>query len=590
MSGGVKSGTAWQWPPNVPNKFVGWDITGRQLANKDGLDVIAGIESSIRDLLDVAPYVPTRTVLKALDTTKDIVAFLVCPGTHKGYRRYEFRSGNYTTAHAGDEGLDCGYIKADAIALTAGCWVLAPEDPNYVNFVDDFEAVESPSSSAPPATYAGYADCVANFNAARNFCKTENFPGLYIPRGTFFFKSKPDAKDFPWDIKGAGRQTSVLVRAYDEVSTVGLIELTGDFGGEGVFSNFCILPAHTTTGGHAISVVATSSTQPQNVHFDDLLLTHQNAIGGTWASNRALYFDGTPKNTGTVGIRDVILTNMTVFGRAYFAGVISLTWEGGGIFGGGVTGILELSGVSTVVALYTNINIGIIADGITLGDYVSYGNINVGLLGTSGITNTSNVTDMLVTIGGIFSGTVQTNWTRSSTVVGGRVDRWEHVATFTPSAAASVSVTGLSAYRRLRVTGFLVPATDAQDLYLRTDTNNGASYDAGASDYSYQHVRGVTTTAAAINSAGTTRIVVSPTTVGNAAEEGINFEFTIDNFNQATRCFVNGRSFMLNDTGTTAVSTWGGQRLDATARDAFQLLFASGNIASGQVYVEGLRG
>lgn len=72
-----------------------------------------------RNALDTAPYVADRTALKALDTTKDTVAILTEDG-REGI--FSWRTGNFSTQIAADtqEGL---YVKATAIAATAGAWV-----------------------------------------------------------------------------------------------------------------------------------------------------------------------------------------------------------------------------------------------------------------------------------------------------------------------------------------------------------------------------------------------------------------------------------------------------------------------------------
>ncbi|RVI06485.1 hypothetical protein CN205_13945 [Sinorhizobium meliloti] len=65
------------------------------------------------------PYVANRTALKAIDTTKDTVVFLAAPGREG---QFVWKGGDYSAQVAADtqEGI---YIKADAIAATAGAWV-----------------------------------------------------------------------------------------------------------------------------------------------------------------------------------------------------------------------------------------------------------------------------------------------------------------------------------------------------------------------------------------------------------------------------------------------------------------------------------
>ena len=77
------------------------------------------VVADARNILDAPVYVATRTALKALDTTKDTSVILTEAGREGNF---VWRSGNYSTQIAADtaEGV---YVKANAIAATAGSWV-----------------------------------------------------------------------------------------------------------------------------------------------------------------------------------------------------------------------------------------------------------------------------------------------------------------------------------------------------------------------------------------------------------------------------------------------------------------------------------
>lgn len=90
----------------------------------DLVQSVAGLQGTIsavdlRNALAVGVRVADRTALKALDTTKDTVAFLM-EGGRGGV--FHWTAGNYGTRIAADtqEGL---YVKANAVAATAGAWV-----------------------------------------------------------------------------------------------------------------------------------------------------------------------------------------------------------------------------------------------------------------------------------------------------------------------------------------------------------------------------------------------------------------------------------------------------------------------------------
>lgn len=80
--------------------------------------------ADVRNQLDTPVYVATRTALKAIDTTKDTTAILTESGREG---TFIWRSGDYSTQIAADtlEGL---YVKATAIASTAGSWVRQRDD------------------------------------------------------------------------------------------------------------------------------------------------------------------------------------------------------------------------------------------------------------------------------------------------------------------------------------------------------------------------------------------------------------------------------------------------------------------------------
>lgn len=155
---------------------------------------------------------------------------------------------------------------------------------------------------------------------------------------------------------------------------------------------------------------------------------------------------------------------------------------------------------------------------------------------------------------------------------------------------SAFSAIDLGAYRKLRLSGFLSPVTDGQAVLLRFDTNNGASYDSGASDYVFNYIRGTGSTAAAAESTNTYIALALGSSVGNDTGEGISFKAEIDQFNKSTYAFVVGSSIMVSGSGAQVAGTFGGRRMNATARNALQVSFASGNISAGHILLEGIEG
>ena len=187
-----------------------------------------------------------------------------------------------------------------------------------------------------------------------------------------------------------------------------------------------------------------------------------------------------------------------------------------------------------------------------------------------------------------------TKYQRASHLASG----WEVISTGTVSAAASLDITDLSAdYRAYKlVFNDLLPATDGVDLYLRTDTNNGASFEAGASDYSFAamsfRVGGAAPVGDALNSSSA--IVLTSTTnaqAGNVADaEEVSGEITIYNPMDASDQSRTTSHLSFQNSGSNyAVVTGSGVRNASEANNAFQLLFSSGNIATMEYTLYGLR-
>lgn len=148
----VDANAAIDLPALAANTFLVTNAAATARENKPFADV--------RDLLDTAPYAATRTALKALDTTKESVAFLSESG-REGW--FVWKAGNYTSHHAVDtqEGV---YVKATAIASSAGSWVRVFDHeimPEWFGAVGDYSA-----------------DDYTALNAAVIFAKTYSVPLL----------------------------------------------------------------------------------------------------------------------------------------------------------------------------------------------------------------------------------------------------------------------------------------------------------------------------------------------------------------------------------------------------------------------------
>ncbi len=167
------------------------------------------------------------------------------------------------------------------------------------------------------------------------------------------------------------------------------------------------------------------------------------------------------------------------------------------------------------------------------------------------------------------------------------LNKWELIRDTPLSAAASMDVTGLSAYRRLWIHGHVYPSTTA-GVFIRTSTNNGSSYDSGVSDYAYQNLNALASTVATVATSGTTAFSIGGTTgILSGIDNGIQFDLFIDNFNKAAQC-----KFECHANAVTAgdlVNQSSGRRAQSTARNALTIFPGSGTM-TGFATIEGIRG
>lgn len=168
------------------------------------------------------------------------------------------------------------------------------------------------------------------------------------------------------------------------------------------------------------------------------------------------------------------------------------------------------------------------------------------------------------------------------------------LATYTPSAVASVDITSVitTEYDFYEIFFNLLPVNDDVELWVRSSTDNGATFASAAGSYRWQRHFGVGTNTAAQASASDTRVNFSNTTatgaVGNLADEGVYGHMTILNPGTATQSFSIGAVMhTLRAAADLEVGNCAGKRLAVGRINALRLLFETGNIASGFVTIYG---
>jgi hypothetical protein len=166
---------------------------------------------------------------------------------------------------------------------------------------------------------------------------------------------------------------------------------------------------------------------------------------------------------------------------------------------------------------------------------------------------------------------------------------WELLGTATASASASVSFafTGWTnadyiAYKVMFT--HVAPATDNTTLQLRTSSDGGSTYDSGASDYKWQRNEIVTS----IPDAAQSEIDLFRF-AGNAANETSSGELTVLNPSAAQYCSIIWHLQGNNTAGTIINTNGSAQRVSAADVNAIQFFFSSGNIASGEFRLYGMK-
>lgn len=159
----------------------------------------------------------------------------------------------------------------------------------------------------------------------------------------------------------------------------------------------------------------------------------------------------------------------------------------------------------------------------------------------------------------------------------------------TASASSSIEFTGLSTTYRdfLVIFSDVAPGTDSSWLVLRTSTDNGSTYDSGASDYYYAFRQVSTATDSTVSSAAATYIGIQPV-MGSATNESGSGWVKIHNPRGTQFTHVTFLSGGTDDAGLERYCMGGGNRQSAADVDAIQFLMSAGNIASGTFTLYGV--
>lgn len=136
-----------------------------------------------------------------------------------------------------------------------------------------------------------------------------------------------------------------------------------------------------------------------------------------------------------------------------------------------------------------------------------------------------------------------------------------------------------------------VPATNTAQIYIRTSSDGGSTYDAGGSDYVYCGTEMVVGAGALnfITSAGAARIATMANGISNTEAHG-GANGRVELFNPAGAAFkqLTYQLSWMSGAAASLTSTGQGTRVSASAVNAVRFLASSGNITSGTIHMYGV--
>jgi hypothetical protein len=165
--------------------------------------------------------------------------------------------------------------------------------------------------------------------------------------------------------------------------------------------------------------------------------------------------------------------------------------------------------------------------------------------------------------------------------------------TIITTAVASVDFTGFdpSQFNSYEIElQNVIPVTDSVALYLRTSSDGGATYDSGATDYTYGAIiKRSSNTDTTLQSNGAAQGEIEFSIGSGTNEDGISGKLQIVGPHLAKRTAIMHQTVSSDATGLIRFSSGGILRMASADVDAVQLLFSSGNIESGTIIFRGFK-
>ncbi len=170
---------------------------------------------------------------------------------------------------------------------------------------------------------------------------------------------------------------------------------------------------------------------------------------------------------------------------------------------------------------------------------------------------------------------------------------WTFISSTTASNDATIEFTDLdSSYIQYQwVITDLVPETDEVEFRIRTSSDNGSTFDSGASNYDYGYIYQSANSSSNINgfAGGFTYIrLLAGTELGSDTNESGNIILDLFNPSGSGYTMMTARATYMNYVDQLVNNRSAGARLAAEAVDAIQFFMSSGNIESGTFRLYGL--
>ena len=135
----------------------------------------------------------------------------------------------------------------------------------------------------------------------------------------------------------------------------------------------------------------------------------------------------------------------------------------------------------------------------------------------------------------------------------------------------------------------LLPATDGVELFMRFSSDGGSTFDSGAGNYRYAS-RWVAAngTIGSTSSESATAINLTNTVGTSAGETGTNGKLDLTSSGEG-RPSVRWQLSRTSSSNLLVYQNGGAERTATVEVDAIQFLMSTGNIASGKIYLYGLK-